>query len=118
MTGNVLQTIKNMLVGSMDSEDDSFDGELTTWINSAIMKLNQLGVNLRRNLDESTRYLTFEDIFEPADCNNAFIPEYIALYVKKTWDPPSNASAASALTDRLKGLEFEINTETLRGDKW
>jgi hypothetical protein len=118
LTNSILKDTRESLGLSVD--DNSFDKEIISHINSAIGKLNQNGVGKFISIkDELTTWEEFRDPNQTVG-NDYFhmIPLYVTLSTKLLFDPPPpssveyHASNAAELLWRLKiayeGTEGDI----------
>lgn len=110
---SILDTTKLQL--GLDPEDDSYDTELISHINSTFFILNQLGVG-----PEAGYFITSRDNkwteFVSADLIAAVVT-YMGLKVRLIFDPPATGPATEAV-ERLAGqMEWRLNIQR-EGAKW
>ena len=107
MEESILVTIKKLI--GLAPEDDSFDIDLITHINSAIDVLNQLGVTSNGFYIEDDTAM-WADLL-PSSLNLQKVKTYMYMKVKKWFDPPQNGTAMQALDESIAELEWRINVE-------
>ena len=101
---SILLTIKKM-IGGLDEENDHFDTDLITIINSTFMVLCQLGVGP----DTPYKIEGSDNTWDEFECFDlASVKEYLYLKTKLTFDPPSNGSASSSYEQRVAELEWRL----------
>ena len=103
---SILDTIKKQL--GIDINDDSFDPDVMTNINTAIFALSQIGVGSSNGFivtskeDKWSTYLPDKTInLEPAKT-------YIYLKTKLVFDPPTNSIVIENINNNLKELEWRM----------
>lgn len=102
---SILTTIKKLL--NIDEECADFDTDVIIHINSAIMRLTQLGVGKRgfRVLSDEQTWDQFLDNRDDLEgCK-----DYIYLKVKLIFDPPSNSFVVSEMRATMEELEWTLN---------
>lgn len=101
---SILLTVKKM-IGGLDEENEVFDTDLITIINSTFMVLAQLGVGPDIPYKIEGPDNTWSE-FECFDLES--VKEYIYLKTRMTFDPPANGSAASSYEQRAAELEWRL----------
>lgn len=101
---SILLTIKKM-VGGLDEENEHFDTDLITLINSSFMVLCQLGVGPETPYRISGPDNTWSE-FECFDLES--VKEYLYLKAKLIFDPPSNGSVMNSYETRAAELEWRL----------
>lgn len=105
--GSILGSTKKIL--GIDPEDDSFDLDITTHINSAFFVLQQLGVgpvdgySIEDAENLWSEFIGTEQIVA--------VKTYMALKVRLTFDPPATSFAITAIENQIKELEFRLNVQ-------
>ena len=102
---SILLTIRKMLGGS--AEYNVFDVDLCSFINSAIMKLYQMGIGeigFSVNGPEKTWRDYLGDDFEKLRS----VVDFIYTEVRMKFDPPSNSFVMNAMKENLKELEWRL----------
>ena len=104
---SILITIKKML--GIDPDYDVFDPEICVFINSAFMKLEQLG------LGTSGFHITGKDEIWDDAITDIYkfesVKTFIYLTVRLAFDPPSNSSLYKAFEEMIKELEWRLNVK-------
>lgn len=104
-TQSILTSIKKMI--GLDEEYEVFDPDIISYINTAFVILNQLGVG---NLDEAFRIEGKEETWDDFGDYNSIemIKSYIAKKVQLMFDPPSSSSLLEATKNQISELEFRM----------
>lgn len=104
MNDSILDTIKTMLGPSAD--DTHFDPDIITHINSALMELNGLGVGTDGFVitDKTATWKQFESRVEKLSA----LKTYVYLSVKLDFDPPTTAAVLTAISEKIKKLEWKL----------
>jgi len=103
---NILGTIKSLL--GISNDDNGFDNEIITYINSVFAILTQLGVGPIEGfsvLDASENWTNFLVDTNP---NFELIKTYIYTKVRLMFDPPQNSFLVDALKQQISELEWRI----------
>lgn len=110
MDNSILESIK-LSIG-YEADYTPFDIELIIHINSALCKLNQLGVGIN-GFSITGNSETWSDFVRPEQkgFSLADIKEYVYLNVRLIHDPPANSFIVSKFNDEIKELEWRINVE-------
>ena len=104
MSDLVLSSVKESL--GLQSDDDSFNGELLIFINSSLGVVSQLGVGV-----------TFVTITNETDWGSLEIPDdqlamvkpLVALKTRLLFDPPSTGYVLDAYEREIKQLEARVS---------
>lgn len=104
MDESILVSIKKLI--GLAPEDDSFDFDLITHINSSIDVLRQLGIDSEVYVEDDS--LTWGD-YLPSVIYLQLVKSYIYLKVRKWFDPPQNGTAMEALNSSIAEFEWRIN---------
>lgn len=102
---SILETLKKVIGPS--ASYDEFDTDLIIYANSVFFTLNQLGVGPEEPFkieDDSATWDNFS-----TDSEIEAVKAYLILKVKLYFDPPSNSSLQSAMTEQTRELEFRLN---------
>lgn len=104
---SILDTIKKMLGGSDSNDDTHFDMDILIHINSAFDVLHQLGIGPDdfRIEDSST---TWDEYTTNSKCIS-LVATYIYLFVRKSFDPPTNSFLLDAINKDMKEYEWRLN---------
>ena len=105
LLNSVLNTTKKLL--GLDADDDSFDSDICIGINSAILTLSQLGLEVNEG------FIVTDDTQEWSDYlnDNKLLPmvqQYIHLKTKMSFDPPQNSIVGENLKQIITELEWRI----------
>lgn len=102
MEDSILKTIRRMIGPSEDYE--YFDTELIVHINSAFSRLCQLGVGPSVPFHISGEEETWSSFMQTGYQEE--IKQFVFLYVKVIFDPPSNATVLNNYNEQIKKLEW------------
>lgn len=105
MEDSILVSIKKLI--GLAPEDESFDIDLITHINSAIDVLTQLGIDSEGFYVEDAT-ASWSD-YLPSDTYLQKVKTYIYMKVRKWFDPPQNGTTMQALDSSIAELEWRIN---------
>jgi hypothetical protein len=106
MPDSILDDIKAVL--GIQADDQSFDLDITMFLNSAFGTLYQLdagpvdGFSISDNTAVWSDYTTNVDML-------GLVKSYLTMYVRLTFDPPANSFALAAIKGQLSDLESQIN---------
>lgn len=103
---SILQSTKKML--GLEPDNDGFDLDIVTHINSAFSTLYQAGVGPIAGYqidDASNKWSEF--VGDRMDINN--VKSYIYLQVRYDFDPPANSFGQTAVKDRVQELIWRLN---------
>lgn len=105
LSNSIFTDIKGNL--PIQSEDESFDEEILTNINSLFLDLNQIGVGPSKlfSIDHDTVWSEFSD---DIGLLNA-VKDYIVIKVKLKFDPPSSSFVQSSYNEIANKLEWRLN---------
>jgi len=104
---SIFYDIKNLLGYGPDEED--FDDEILTHIQTSVMILAQLGVgppegiHIDKNTEWSTLLKARKDL--------SAITRFIFIDVKLAWDPPGTGPKVQAFERERDRLEWRINVQ-------
>ena len=105
MNETVLSTVKQVL--GLTPEQTEFDAELITHINSALFDLNFIGVGeWRVDFGIASPATTWGDVL--AKDIPAAAKQYVALKVKKAFDPPTSTMVNESLNNLIQTLEWRL----------
>ena len=102
---SILMSIKKML--NVESEEQAFDTEIGTFINSQFMVLNQLGIGPEgfAVYDADTKWTDFSKDMSLIQT----VKEYVYLRVRMIFDPPASSVVADQINSKINELEFRLN---------
>lgn len=106
---SILLSIKKMIGGIDDPDDETFNTDLKVLINSQFRILYQLGVGPQppdppysiTGPDEEWTEFNYGDIES--------VKEWMFLTVKVVFDPPSNSTVLSSYKEKAKELEWRMH---------
>lgn len=113
MEESILLTIKKLI--GVGDEDDSFDTDLIIHINSVFGILWQLGIGPYEGYSIEDATNVWSEFLPDKKYLNT-VKTYMALKVKKVFDPPQNSSVMEALTNSINEYEWRINVMVDPGD--
>jgi hypothetical protein len=108
MDMSILNSTKKML--GIDPNDDSFDPDIVTHINSAFSTLRQLGLDGLFIQDETTRW---DELFPGVPDREWLINlvrTLIYLRVRIIFDPPATSYLQDAYAKQIAEHEWRLNT--------
>lgn len=108
MEESILITIKHLL--GITEDYDAFDIDVITFINSAFMTLQQLGVGPANGFTISGDNESWSD-FLPTDKMLEGVKQYIFLRVKMVFDPPANSFVMEAMKQQKEELEWRLREQ-------
>lgn len=103
---SILVSIKKML--GTDDNYPPFDADIIVHINSALMKLTQLGIGPKTGFMIADYTETWSDFLTNKVMLGA-VKEYIYLSVKIMFDPPTNSFVMDAMKKQIEQLEWRLN---------
>ena len=105
---SILDDIKKQL--GYDADYTPFDPDITALINSAMMKLHQLGVGPDEGFYITDSEQTWNDLFPRVRMLEA-VRTYIYLSVKLVFDPPVSSFVLAAMERQLAEYESRIKEQ-------
>lgn len=115
MITSILTSTKKML--GLTEDDESFDLDIITHINSVFFTLNQLGIGPDAGFmieDKTTEWAEFTDMEDPR--YNA-VKSYVYLRVRLLFDPPQTSFGIEAQRQQVTELEWRLNV-LREGEEW
>jgi hypothetical protein len=109
MIESILNTIKKML--NIAAEDTSFDVDIIVGINTAFMKLHQIGVGTADVFSINDADVKWSDFLTDLDRYSA-VKSYIYLVVRETFDPPINPAVLTSVQKQIEELGWRLNVQT------
>jgi len=114
METSILTSIKKLL--GPDETDTSFDTDIIIHINTALFRLNQLGVGPSEGFSIQDKTKMWEDfVGEKKDLEA--IKTYVYLKVRLVFDPPQMGYLVDAIKDQIKELEVTLNWQAEGGSQ-
>lgn len=114
MESSILKSTKKNL--GVSSEDDSFDQDILTHINSAFSNLTQLGIGPDEGFRIEDDETEWED-FLGDEIRTDSAKTYVYLYVRQVFDPPTTSYLIAAFAKQMEQLEWRLNVHR-EGDGW
>lgn len=105
---SILITIKKLL--GYDIAYPAFDADIILLINSNLMRLRQLGVEIPRGFTVTGDQETWEDLIGPTKRLEA-IKTYLYIRVRLVHDTPASSTVLQALKDEAAEIEWRLNHE-------
>lgn len=105
---SILNSTKKML--GVDPNDDSFDPDIITHINSAFSTLHQLGLNGLFVHDETSRWDELFPGMPDREWLINLVRTLIYLRVRVLFDPPTSSYLQDAYTKQIAEHEWRLNT--------
>ena len=113
MEESILNTIKKLI--GIGEDDVSFDADLITHINSVFGILWQLGIGPYEGFEIEDEGSSWQDFLPDRKYLNT-VKTYMALKIRKVFDPPQSSSVMDALTSSINEYEWRINVMVDPGD--
>lgn len=107
MSESILTSTKKNL--NLAADDESFDADITLYINSVFAILNQLGIGPVDGYEITGATETW-DAFIGTDKNLNSVKTYVYLRVRLLFDPPTTGYLVEALKHQIEMLEWRLNT--------
>jgi hypothetical protein len=104
---SILTSIKKLL--GIDEEYTHFDVDITMYINSALMILNQLGV-VSDEILITDKNDSWGDVIGDSKRIES-IKIYVYLKVRLSFDPPTTSFAIEAIERQITELEWRLNNQ-------
>jgi hypothetical protein len=110
MESSILTAIKKLL--GIDKDYTHFDQDIMIQINSAFMRLNQLGVGPLTGfviVDANNKWSEFmtEGVMLES------VKSYIYLKTRLVFDPPQSSFLLEAIKEQIKELEWTLNVQSV-----
>lgn len=105
---SILISIKTLL--GIDAEYEHFDDQIKTYINSAFITLNGLGVGPETPFIVTTEMDTWSDAFGE-NVNVEMIKSYVYLKVRMIFDTPTLSFVAEAMERQISEMEWRLNSK-------
>ena len=103
---SIFLTIKKLR--GLSQDDDSFDTDLMSAINSALSIATQVGVGPENGFMITGSDDTWGDMTDDEE-SLAMLVNYIDMRVHLLFDPPSNSFLVSDIKDQIKEFECRLN---------
>ena len=89
-------------------EFTAFDDELTSYINSALANLNQLGIGPLEGLRIEDADSIWGEFYE--DTRLSACETYVGLTTKLLFDPPATSFGINMIQEQIKEMGFRLQT--------
>lgn len=108
MVESILTSIKKLL--GIEEEYTHFDTDITMYINTALMRLNQLGIGPTSGFKIQDKTAVWSDLLdEHIDLEG--VKTFVYLKVRLVFDPPQMGYLVEAIKDQIKELEWTLNVQ-------
>lgn len=112
MESSILTSIKKLL--GIEEGYTQFDLDIVIHINSAFMRLNQLGVGPSTGFKIEDADALWKDFLgERLDLES--VKSYIYLKTRLVFDPPQTGFLVDAIKEQIKELEWTLNVQAEGG---
>ena len=112
MTDSILTSTKKLF--GLEEDYVDFDVDIITYINSAFMALNQIGVGPTTGFLIEDKTATWTTYFGTTS-NLESAKTYVYLKVRLIFDPPSIASVIEAMERQAQEIEWRLMTQAEGG---
>lgn len=102
---SILTSIKKLL--GIEEDYDCFDGDIMLHINGALSTLHQLGVGPAEGFSIEDASKTWDDFIPNSPKLNS-VKTLVYLRVRLVFDPPTNSSLLTALSNYANELEWRL----------
>lgn len=109
---SVLNSTKKLL--GIDQDYNQFDQDIIIHINSVLMTLGQLGVQVSKLVE--TGLDTWSDVVNESESTfGSAIKSYVYLKVRLLFDPPTSSVVTEAINRQISELEWRLNVSSDKG---
>lgn len=108
MDDSILNTVKPFV--GLNPQDDSFDVELISDVNTIIASLSQLGAGPSWWSPVIDHSQTWTEYYGD-DPRISMIKSYVGLKVRSLFDPPTNGTLRDSLNESIRELEWRIRMQ-------
>ena len=110
-TDSILLTVKKMVGGGFDPEQDDFDIDIITHINYVFSILNDLGIGPDEGFEITDSSTNWSD-YEPGNkVILSKVKSYMYAKVRLLFDPPTNSSLLDNLTKLVSEFEWRLEVD-------
>lgn len=105
MEDSILLSVKKVL--GVAIEDEAFDLDILTAINTILMAIRQFGVGKQESfnvVDANSKWSDFADKIDDL----AALKTYVELRVRLIFDPPSSSAMIDVIKETIKECEWRI----------
>lgn len=103
---SVLSSIKKMI--GIEEDYTHFDKDIIVQINSTLITLRQIGVEMKENFFVVDHSNTWDESMIDASILD-MVELYIYLKVRLIFDPPQNTSVQDSINKNLSEIEFRLS---------
>lgn len=107
MNGSILNDTK-MAIGGITPEDKSFDAEIITHINTALLGASQIGIGPESGFMIHGADETWADLIGSTDVKLSAVKDYIADQVRLRFDTPQSQALIGCLERQLDRNEWRL----------
>jgi hypothetical protein len=104
METSILRSTKKIL--GIHPDDDTFDPDIITFINSALSTIQTLGLGLNFHIEDDTAEWTD---FVANEEQLGLIRTIVYLRVRMLFDPPTTSYTQQAMNHQIEELEWRLN---------
>ena len=108
---SILTSIKKLLGIAEDYEE--FDTDIIIHINTALSKLNQLGVGPEEGFSIKDKTSVWTEFLADAK-NLESVKTYVYLIVRLVFDPPQSSAVITSMENTINQLEWRLNVAAER----
>ncbi|QEQ93870.1 hypothetical protein SEA_KARDASHIAN_5 [Streptomyces phage Kardashian] len=108
MEPRILVSVKKVL--GLPESDTSFDVDITMHINSAMARLNQLGIGPDEGFVVESDTDTW-DSFLGTDPRLSQVRTYVYMSVRLVFDPPGTSYAIDSMKEQIDKFEWLLNAQ-------
>lgn len=105
---SILNSIKKLL--GLTSSCTDFDTDIIIHINTVLMNLSQLGINVLKGFTVKDTTQVWSELIQDEDLVES-IKTYMYLKVKMVFDPPLSSSVMEANAETIKELEWRLTVQ-------
>lgn len=114
MAQSILNNVKKVL--GLSTDDDSFDEDVLTHINSVFSDLTQLGIGPDDGFEIEDDTTTW-DAFLESDKEYNSVKSYVYLRLRLIFDPPGTSFAIESMQKQIEKFEWRLNVHR-EGLEW
>ena len=109
---SILTSIKKLL--GPEEDDTNFDTDIIMHINTALMRLNQLGVGPSTGYSITSKEQVWSDFLgDRKDLEG--VKTYVYLKTRLVFDPPQSGFLVDSIKEQIKELESTLNIQAEGG---
>lgn len=108
MVESILTSIKKLL--GIEEEYTHFDTDIIMYINTALMRVNQLGIGPTTGFKITDKTAVWSDLIDET-IELEGVKTYVYLKVRLVFDPPQMGYLVDAIKEQIKELEWTLNVQ-------